>query len=407
MEIGKLKGKDKISVNATVGCVKPPHSLVRAIRESPLPFPHSSSLMLEEIAAALDRQDYKTAAQLLKQLQQTSPDSLWVKLYAGRLQEASGKKAAAAAAYRQVLQGTTNPKLVNQAREGLQRLKSAKSMSEPAPVANTANSGTGFLVLEPIAPEARQSVAQSFAQVMKLDAYTARLLLPSRGWKLYRVGTLSEMQGYTQALRRVGMPVFCVSLAAVQKIRVFRVQSFEAASPQVKVICQNEADELGALSFHWSEVANRVAGSLPIFEDVVDLGAFNKLKRKEQTQDFAQMMDLHLPKRGCILRLCDRSYQFDQGVVFDASQDGAISASQTTTRIHWNKMLAFLDDRLTAVPLWSDFSVFADSALEHLDFVTSLTPHIDILRKAPSNWDSAFHLYSGLVYEYPRRVLRT
>ncbi|PSB06306.1 cyclic nucleotide-binding protein [filamentous cyanobacterium CCP1] len=363
--------------------------------------------MIEEIAAALDRKDYKTAAQLLKQLQQSSPDSLWVRLFAGRLQEAAGKGQAAATAYRFVLQNTTNPKLVSQAREGLQRLQVAQRTANlPTSVAQAANTGTGFLVLEPIAPEARQSVAQSFAQVMNLDAYTARLILPSRGWKLYRVGALGEIQGYTQALRRVGMPAFCASLEAVQKIRVFRVQSFEAASPQVKVICQNEADELGALSFHWSEVANRVAGSLPIFEDVVDLGAFNKLKRKEQTQDFAQMMDLHLPKRGCILRLCDRSYQFDQGVVFDASQDGAISASQTTTRIRWNKMLAFLDDRLSTVPLWSDFSVFADSALEHLDFVTSLTPYIDILRKAPSNWDSAFHLYSGLVYEYPRRVLQ-
>lgn len=363
--------------------------------------------MIEEIAAALDRQDYKTAARLLNQLQQTSPDSLWVKLFAGRLQEVSGKRAAAAAAYRQVLQGTTHPKLVNQAREGLQRLKSAKSISEPDPDANSADSGTGFLVLEPIAPEARQAVAQSFAQIMNIDPYTARLILPSRGWKLYRVGSMGEIQGYTQALRRSGVPAFCGSLEAVQKLRVFRVQYFEAASPQVTVICQNESDELGALSFSWSEVANRVEGLLPIFEDVVDLGAFNKLKRKEQTQDFAQVMDLHLPRRGCILRLCGRSYQFDKGVVFDASQDGAMSASQTTTRIRWNKMQAFLDDRLSSVPVWSDFTVFADTALEHLDFVTSLRPYIAILRKEPSNWDPAFQLYSGLVYQYPQRVVRT
>jgi hypothetical protein len=359
--------------------------------------------MLEELAAAFDRQDYKTAATLLKQLRQSSPDSLWVKLYAGRLQEVSGKQAAAAAAYRRVLQNTTNPKLVRQAREGLQRLKNAQADSPSPPVADLADPGTGFLVLEPIAPEVRQVAAQAFAQVMKLDSYTARLILPSRGWKLYRVGGLREMQRYAQELCRGGMPTFCGSLDAIQKIRVFRVQYFEAASPQVKVVCQNEAEELGSLSFQWSEVANRVEGMLPIFEDVVDVGAFNKLKRKEQTQDFAQIMDLHLPRRGCILRLCDRSYQFDQGVVFDASQDGAMSVAQTTTRIRWNKMLAFLDKRLTDVPIWSDFSVFADSALEHLDFVTSLRPYVDVLRKAPSNWDPAFQLYSGLVYGYPKQ----
>jgi hypothetical protein len=357
--------------------------------------------MIEEIAAAIDRQDYKTAAQLLKQLQQVSPDSLWVKLYAGRLQEISGKKAAAAAAYRQVLQGTGNPKLVNQAREGLRRLKSAQAVRAVA-TSPTSPAGTGFLVLEPIATEIRQSVAQSFAQIMNIDPYTARLILPSRGWKLYRVGAIGEIQGYTQALRRSGVPAFCGSLEAIQKIRVFRVQYFEAASPEVRVVCQNESDELGTLSFRWAEVASRVEGSLPIFEDVVDVGAFNKLKRKEQTQDFAQVMDLHLPQRGCILRLCGRSYQFDHGVIFDASQDGAMSTSQTTTRIRWNKMMRFLGDRLSSAPLWSDFPVFADTALEHLDFVTNLRPYIDVLRKEPSNWDPAFQLYSGLVYEYPQ-----
>lgn len=373
--------------------------------------------MIDHIAAAFDRKDYKTAAQLVKQLQQQSPDNPWVRLYAGRLQEVAGNNQAAEHIYRQILRETTNPKVAIQARDGLQRLGAIgqtaqqtgpttnKSSTNNSSVTNTLltdpnATGLGFLVLEPVSSEAKQAAAQAFARIMKLDAYTARLLLPSRGWKLYRIGSVGDLQGYSRALCEAGIPAFCTPLAAIQKIRVFRVQHFQAASPQISVVCQNETDQLGALSFDWSEVKHRVEGLLPIFEDVVDVGAFNRLKRKEQTQDFAQVLDLHLPKRNCILRLCDRTYQFHQGVIFDASEDGATPTSQTTTRIRWNKMMEFLGDRLSTVPTYSDFTIFAESALEHLDFVTGLPPYIDLLRKAPSKWDPAFQLYSGLAFGY-------
>lgn len=360
--------------------------------------------MLDQIAAAFDRKDYRLAAQLLKQLQQQSPDSPWVKLYGGRLQEVSGKIAAAEAAYRQLLREATHAKVVTQAREGLQRLESlAQTQRQQAiteAATDPANSGIGFLVLEPIASDVRQAAAQNFAKIMKIDAYTARLILPNRGWKLYRTGSFGELQVYGQELRSAGIPAFWVALAAIQKVQVFRVQYFQSVSSQITVVCRNAADQLGSLTFDSSEVAKRVEGMLPIFEDVVDVGAYNKLKRKEQTQDFAQVLDLHLPKRQCILRLCDRTYQFDQGVVFDSSHDGATTASQTTTRIRWNNMLEFLDDRLSNVPVWSDFSSFANSALEHLELVKEFPAHIDLLRKAPTHWDKAFQLYSGLVFAY-------
>jgi hypothetical protein len=359
--------------------------------------------MLDQIAAAFDRKDYRRATQLLKQLQQRSPDSPWLKLYAGRLQEVSGKLEASEAAYRHLLQDTTNAKVVTQAREGLQRLESIARLQQQqaiaAATADPANCGVGFLVLESIASDARQIAAQHFAKIMKLDAYTARLMLPSRGWKLYRTGMLGELQVYGQALRAAGIPVFWVSLTAIEKIRVFRVQYVQSASPQITVVCQNETDQLGALTFSCSEVAQRVEGMLPIFEEVVDVGAYHKLKRKEQTQDFAQILDLHLPQRQCILRLCDRTYQFDQGVLFDARDPEATTAPQTTTRIRWNQMLGFLNHQLSTVPVWSEFSVFANSALEHLEWVKGLPSHIDLFRKEPTQWDRAFQLYSGLVFQ--------
>ncbi len=362
--------------------------------------------MLDQLVAAFERQDYKTAVALLKQLQQQSPESPWAKLYSAKLREVSGKLTAAAALYRQLLQETTHPKVMAQARQGLQRVnellkaeqEQQKAQQIAAATADTANTGSGFLILDAVAPERRQAAAQQFAQIMALDAYTARLLLPSRGWRLYRVGTMGELQVYNQALNQAEIPAFCVALKAIQAVRLFRVQYIEAVSPQIRAICENETGQLGSLSFDWSEVQQRVEGRLPIFEDVVDTNVRNQLTRKQKTQDYAQVIDLHLPQRGVILRLGDWSYQFQQSVVFDARQDGELSGVQSTNRIRWNQLVGFLDDRLAAVPVWIEFPQFAETALDPLTLV-NLKSHIDLFRKAPSKWDQAFHIYSGLVFQ--------
>lgn len=362
--------------------------------------------MLEQLVAAFDRQDYKTAVALWKQLQQQSPESPWVKLYGAKLREVSGKLTGAATLYRQLLQETTHPKVMAQARQGLQRVselvqaqqEQQKAEQIAATAADSANSGPGVLILDAIPPERRQAAAQRFAQIMNLDAYTARLLLPSRGWRLYRVGNMGELRFYSQALNQAEIPAFCVALETLQAVRVFRVQYIEAVSPQGTVICENDADQLGSLSFSWSEVQQRVEGRLPIFEEVVDLNVRNQLTRKQKTQDYAQVIDLHLPQRGVILRLGDWSYQFQQGVVFDASQDGELSTVQSTNRIRWNQLLGFLDDQLAAVPVWVEFPQFAETALDPLSLV-NLKSHIDLFRKAPSKWDQAFQLYSSLVFQ--------
>jgi hypothetical protein len=159
---------------------------------------------------------------------------------------------------------------------------------------------------------------------------------------------------------------------------------------------------LGALSFRWSEVFNRVEGRLPIFEDVLDTDARNQLTRKEKTQDYAQVIDLHLPQRNCMLRFCDWNYQFQQGVIFAASQDGELPIAQSTSRIRWNQLIYFLDEHLSTTPVWTEFPAFAETAIEHLALVKDLPSHIDLFRKAPSKWDPAFQLYSGLVFEASR-----
>jgi tetratricopeptide (TPR) repeat protein len=359
--------------------------------------------MIDQVAAAFDRQDYKTAAQLLKPLWQKSPEDPWVQLYMARLQEVSGKLEAAEATFRKLLRENPNPKVVSQARQGLQRLndliETQRQQAISDAIADPNNTGTGVLVLEPLSPEARTAVAPNFARIMKLDPYTARLHLPSRGWRLYRIGTVAEMQVYGQELRQAKIPAFWESLAKLQKIRVFRVQYLEAASPEVTVICHNEADQAGSLSFNWSEVAGCAEGMLPVFEKVVDMDVRNRLTRKEQTQDYVQICDLHLPRRNTILRFLDSTYQFQQGVVFDASQDGAISIAQTTIRLKWNRLSQFLHNNLTDATIWSDFTVFAETALDQLELIGSeFKPYIDLFRKQPTNWDAAFHLYSGLAF---------
>lgn len=357
--------------------------------------------MFESVEAAFDRQDYKTAAQLLKPLRQQHPDHPFVQLYVGRLYEASGKLEAATATYRQILQAVTHPKIVTQARQGLQRVEAIAIAQKVKAIAQATadpnNAKIGFLILEPIVGDARQTAAQNFARIMRIDAYTARLQLPSRGWRLYRTGAIGELGFYGQELRKEGIPAFWTSLETLQELRVLRVDYLQAVSPGATAVCQNELDQRGALTFDWSEVTHRVEGLLPIFEDVVDLNSRKRMVRKEKTQDYVQVLDLHLPKRRCILRFCDRAYQFQQGVIFE--QD-ATPNHQATTRMRWNMLTQFLGDRLAAVPCRSDFTSFAETTQEHFAFLQDFPTHINLLRKAPTYWDAAFQLYSGLIFEH-------
>lgn len=357
--------------------------------------------MTDDFIAAFDRNDYPTAARLVKATLKVDPRHPMALLYAGKLQEQAGKPDAASGFYRKLLKETTNPKIAMQARQGLQRLDDAEKARRQEQIAqatlNGDDSRTGFLVLKAIATDDKAQAAQHFARIFQLDPYTARMQLPSRGWKLYRTGPLGVLNVYAQEIQAAGIPVFCASLDAVRKIHVFRVSHLQTDDPSPTIICQNENGQQGTLAFQWSEVVRCVKGLLPIFGDVVDLGAWNKLKWKERMQDYAQVYDLHLPRRNCIIRLCDSSYQFQQGMVF--SQEAAEGAiAQSTARINWNHLIQYLDRHLEQVPVWSDFTPFAETALDHLDLVDGLPAYIDVLREHETHWDPAFHLYSSLIF---------
>ena len=120
--------------------------------------------MIDQVADAFERKDYRTAARLLKQLVQQEPKNPVVRLYVGRLHEATGKLEAAETVYRKLLQSTTNSKIMSQARQGLGRIEAIEQERRRQALAQaTADPGStelGVLVLEPISAEVKQAAAQ-------------------------------------------------------------------------------------------------------------------------------------------------------------------------------------------------------------------------------------------------------
>ncbi|MEH2320096.1 tetratricopeptide repeat protein [Nostoc sp.] len=351
--------------------------------------------MIEQVAIAFDHKDYQTAAKLLKQLQKESPENPWVQYYLGRLHEVSEKRQDAEKIYRQLLRDTTNTKILTLARQGLQRLQEMeleeRQRAISQAIAQPNNTEFGVLILEPLSTELKTEASRKFAQIMQLDPYTARLVLPSRGWRLYRTGKVGELKFYGEQLQQAGIPCFWATIAQIQQIQVYQVKYFQESTPQATIVCCNEANQLGTLTFDWSEITARVVGLLPIFEEVVDLDVRGKLERKTQIQDYAQFCDLHLLGRRCILRLDDNGYEFQQGLEIIPQ------GSQNTIRIHWNSLSSWIDQQLPQVKIWSDFTSFADTTLDQTEMLGHIKSHIHLFRREETNWDSAFHLYSGLV----------
>jgi hypothetical protein len=231
---------------------------------------------------------------------------------------------------------------------------------------------------------------------MRLDNYIARLHLPSRGWRLYRTGSIGEMKVYVEELNNLGIPAFCLSLSEIEAVQVFQVEQMQIQATEGTATCRNVTDQLGTFTFQWSEVSLQVEGLLPIFESVVDEGAWRKIIRKEKTQDYAHLLDLHFQKRRCILRLCDRTYQFYPEKEATTLSDRQ-SRWQTTNRINWNHLVTTLRENLQGVEIWSGgFSHFAETAFDQDLFLKRIPPHIDLFRRDQTIWDSAFQLYSTL-----------
>ncbi len=353
--------------------------------------------MQDAIAAALEKKDLRTAAKLLQQWKQQDAKDPKFLLMVGQYQEAAERWEQAEKAYLTILRQVTSSKLMSQARQGIQRVQAsiaqAKAQALETARAQPEGQAPGLMCLEPVTGEQRQAAAQGLAKVMGIDAYMARLQVPSRGWRLYRVGPVGDLQYYSQALTAEQMPAFWVKQADIKGLQVFRVQNFQRVQPQAEVICLNVDGQVGAIAFDWSEVSQMVMGQIPLFESVVDIGAWGKLKRAEKTQDYAEVIDLHCHSRRCILRLCDRTYDFRKGNPLPNAD--AIPDKGVSMRPQWQALVKYVRDRMQG-PIHEGFTKFGDSAIEFIDLLPPLNPQIDIARVKESSWDPAFHVYSGL-----------
>ncbi|HIK09285.1 MAG TPA: tetratricopeptide repeat protein [Oscillatoriaceae cyanobacterium M33_DOE_052] len=369
-------------------------------------------ISIEEVSAAFESRDYRQAAQLLKVLIADDPRNPWVQFYVGRLYEETNKPEAAAKVYRKLLQQATQPKVLGQARQGLQRLEAAEKERRTQAIAEAKQDPNqrqpGILVLEPINPDRKTEAAQRFAKIVQLQPYSARLLLPTRTWRLYRTGPIGELRFLVSELRQGEIPSFCTTIEAIEALPVFRIQYFHSLSPTPTVICQNPANQLGKLPFQWTEVTQIVEALLPIFKPVaVQNHRRTRTTYKEKTSDYIGMCDLHLPGRNCILRLCQETYQFHQGahltpLLGHSLKDGNTKIDSLSSNLKWQTLLKFLKEQIPHAAIWSDFTPFAETALPHSEMLSRITPHIELLRYLSSDWEPAFQLYSSLLLLRPK-----
>jgi hypothetical protein len=374
---------------------------------------------INQIAAALEGKDYKQAAQLIKQLQKESPENPWVQYYMARYYELTNNLEKAQTTYKQILRDITNPKIVSQTRQGIQRIETAQQNLRQQAIQTAKNDPSnlepGLLILEPVSPEKKAAAVQNISRIFKIDAYTTRMQIQSRGWRLYKTGPIGELRIYGQELLNAGIPVFWATLSDIQKIQIFRVQHFQSLSSPA-VVCKDKLDRLGAIEFNWSEVTQRVEGLLPMFIEIMDYSPHRRkdqFRHREIRQDYAQICDLHIPSRNCILRISDQSYEFQQGVDFTkisvdipalahpknqkSRSQKSKQIPQSTTRINWNHLLEILDQQLD-VTVWSEFTSFAETVIDYTQMLSKIESHVEVDRKSETPWDPAFQLYSGLAF---------
>jgi len=354
--------------------------------------------MYDLVSAALQAQQLTQAAQLIKQWQREKPKDPWLALAMGQYWEVKADLERAQVTYTQLLQNTANTKVLSHARVGMKRVRDELARQREhdlhAAKAQPGSEMAGVLVLQPVGGDQRLAVAQGLAKVMQIDVYTARTRLPSQSWRLHRVGPLGELRYFGEQLRQHQVPCVWAAVEEVKGLPVFRVQAIQSAEAQVTVLCQNAHGQKGTLQLQWSEVSQWVLGSLPIYESVVDLGPWGKLQRKEATQDYAEVVDWHLHRRGCVLRFCDHTYRYREAAplpgLWEPPTDGPLIAATA-----WKALKAGFEQAI-APPLQRDFTGFGESALDFIDLLPEIPAYLDLSRGQPSPWDAAFQLYSCL-----------
>lgn len=354
--------------------------------------------MYDQVSAALSSKQLNQAAKLLQQWKLAKPQDPWLKLAMANYWEAREDLEKAQASYTRLLQTASNSKVLSQARDGIQRVRNqlAQHREHELQAAKRQSDvkGAAVLVLTPIEGERRETAIQGLAQVMQLDVYTARMRIPSKYWRIFRVGAAGEIQYFWEQLQAHHTPALWVTIDQVRAVPTFRVEQVLAFKPQLKIVCLNSAGQKGTIVVDWGEVNQWLNAQLPIFESVVDLAPWGKLKRKDTTQDFAQVMDLHVKKRGCILRFCDRTYNYRDSI--DVPGQPQTPSAHLIASTSWKGMRALFQGYLSTPD--KAFTGFGQGALDFMDLLPRFDSYLDLARREPSAWDRAFHLYSCLKF---------
>ena len=325
-------------------------------------------------------------------------------LYRAYQAELSGQDDEALRLYRLLIQHTSGKKVVPKAREGYQRVKLKKvqpfSKESLQPDAPLDPNSISLLIIEPIAPSEKQAIAIEFAKILKTDPYTARLALPSLEFRIFRHGLSSEISPIQQALTTAGISSRQFALKTIQEIPVHDVLSitgFDSDRITVEVRDPDHTKQSRSLSFEWANFQQRVNGLLPLFEEVIIRNKKGKLIRKTETQDHAQICDLHLKNQQGILRFYDAGYQFNQGISL-VSADSKMSLEVKTSWAQWQGLKSILAQSLPPISEHQKFENFATTTVEQIEFLTHINAQIHILRRHECYWDQSFHLYSALHY---------
>lgn len=364
--------------------------------------PHN---FLALIKAAVDQGDYQQTQKLLRQWQRLKPDSPWFNFYIARWYEGMGKVERAEELYHKLLKSCYFPEILAQVRQGLKRLEQRVIDAERAAIAEAkaAPDGEvyGLFVIEPIAKEQIKEAAQHFAEVMKTDAYSARLQLPTRAWKLFRTGKLGELRFYAEALKQGQIPGFCLSLAQLEMVQVWQVQYISELQPKLVIHCRDDQGKEQEIALDWREIHQWVEGMIPLFEESLEKDARGKTFYKTKVLDYAHFLDLHLGDRQIILRFNDQNYQFKQGLSFFDTEAHQLEIEQHSVRQKWNKLKRDLTGYLSEVETWSDFKTFAGNAADFPELLRKITPQVNLFRleeHKQTHWDPAWQLYSTTIF---------
>lgn len=363
--------------------------------------------MFEEVKLSIDNENYDQAKEILGQLLQEGKNELWIRYYQALILEKQGNVAESEANYRLIVKDSIypDPKLLKLIRDGIERIVKinqekqkikaeeekeikTKKLQDSQNIDNSED--LAVLVLQPVKVEQKKFLAPKFAQIMGIDNYSATLQIPTRSLRLYKTGNLGILNYYQSELSQAEIPCFCQRIKDINKMKVYQVLSIINDENDVNILCEDDQEKEINITFKWEEIDNRIEALIPIFEMTLHLDARGKPQKKKSTLDYGKFYDLHLTSQNLILRFSDQFYRFEQGL--------PIAKQVKTVKEKWHYLTNYFKEKMPNKPIWSDFTLFAEGAVQFPEMLKNVTAHVNLFRREETLWDEAFQLYSGLIF---------